>query len=331
MARDLGRYLYILVKYLRLTGYETTLRGQNDLAARMREKRWANRLLEDDGVHLKSRSQPAGRAEHGPNDILVHDGDDAAGYFAGLKQFRLVKGRRLTLQPTSYDVLFPYMLHPKYYADGRYLNIAKYRAKNRNIGLFFSGNYNDRYRDPSILAKYGKLQRTALLEMLLDGLSSEQIFRTGADMESELATGRLEKKFVFADNLGGFRVAKGRWLETLGHCQFFLACPGVDMPLSHNLVEAMSVGCIPLTQYGDYFDPPMRDGRECVSHNGSDIVAKAQSVLAMDASEIEALRTHVIAYYERYLSVDAFRRRVLEYPGRQVRLGMNFMPVQGAT
>ena len=89
------------------------------------------------------------------------------------------------------------------------------------------------------------------------------------------------------------------------------------MPLSHNLVEAMSVGCIPLTQYGDFFDPPLRDGVDCIAHGGTDIVDRARAVLAMDDARVETLRRNVIAYYERYLSVDAFIRRVLEHPGQR--------------
>ena len=165
--------------------------------------------------------------------------------------------------------------------------------------------------------------------MLLEGLADERIFRTGSEFASELESGRLENQFVFVDNVQGNRVAKSSWLRTLGRCRFFLACPGVDMPLSHNIVEAMSVGCIPLTQYGGFFDPPLRDGHECVAHHGDDVVERAQTVLTMDPAKIETLRENVVSYYERHLSVDAFRRRVLERPGQTVRVGMNFMPVDG--
>ncbi|MEM9107540.1 MAG: hypothetical protein AAGC96_17985 [Pseudomonadota bacterium] len=323
--RDLGRYFYVLVKYLTLAGFAVNLNGPTTLSDRIRAKKWASRVFDEPYVQIgdqRSGSQAEG-------DLLITDEDHADQALSGMKTFQLIKGRRLTQQRQAYDMLFPYMLHPKYYADGRHLKVAQYRRQNRNIGLFFSGNYNERYRNPSILAKYGTLQRPMILDLLLEGLPPEQLFRTTPDFDTELAAGHYESQFVFVDNLQGNRVAKGQWLETLGQCRFFLACPGVDMPLSHNLVEAMSVGCIPFTQYGDFFDPPLRDGVDCVAHSGTDVVERARAALAMDARQIETLRQNTIAYYEQNLTVDAFARRVLDHPGQRVRLGMNFMPREG--
>lgn len=323
--RDLGRYLYVLVKYLALAGFEVTVRGAKDLHTRIVAQRWAGQLLEEPRVRIDGPVP----GKPGETDIVVTDGADVAASLADLKTFQLIKGRRQTRQPGSYDVLFPYMLHPKYYANGSHLGVAQYRTKPRNVGLFFSGNYDERYRNPAILEKFGTLQRPMLLDLLFEGLHEEQLFRASPDFDSELASGHHERQFVFVDNQQGNRVAKRHWLETLGQCRFFLACPGVDMPLSHNLVEAMSVGCVPLTQYGDYFDPPLRDGVDCVAHSGSDIVDRARAVLSMDETQVALLRRNAVDYYEQHLSVDAFVRRVLEHPGQRVRIGMNFMPLDG--
>jgi hypothetical protein len=47
---------------------------------------------------------------------------------------------------------------------------------------------------------------------------------------------------------------------TLSHFNFFLACPGFIMPYSHNVVEAMSVGAIPVIQdtYAHMFFPTLK-------------------------------------------------------------------------
>src|SRR5205823_2507023 len=55
------------------------------------------------------------------------------------------------------------------------------------------------------------------------------------------------------------------YLRFIGACDFFLAPPGCAMPLSHNLIEAMSLGAIPILNYGDYLDPPLRDGVDCLA------------------------------------------------------------------
>ena len=189
VERDLGRYLFVLVTYLTLAGYRVSLRGTADLAARIGAQKWAGRLLDDPRVQIGE----TGSGTAGESDILVTDADDLAGAPAGLKTFRLVKGRRLARQPEAYDVLFPYMLHPKYYTGGRHLEVPRYRDQRRTIGLFFSGNYSARYRNPAILEKFGTLQRPVLLDLLLQGLPGDRLFRTSPEFDAELAGGHFRE------------------------------------------------------------------------------------------------------------------------------------------
>lgn len=50
----------------------------------------------------------------------------------------------------------------------------------------------------------------------------------------------------------------------LASADFFLCQPGEIMPQCHNIVEAMAVGTIPLTNYPDWLSPPLVDGREAL-------------------------------------------------------------------
>jgi hypothetical protein len=107
-------------------------------------------------------------------------------------------------------------------------------------------------------------------------------------------------------------ILQGRaYLSFLGRCTFFLAPPGFRMPLCHNVVEAMSVGAIPILSYGDWLDPPLRDGVDSLAFSTLDgLEAAVERALVMGEDEIERLRSGVTDYYERHLSVESFARRL---------------------
>lgn len=321
-ARDLGRYLFVLAKYLRIAGYRLQLLGNDRLIARLATGKFARLLLEQDLVRLVTE-HPALTP-----DLILHDAAAAMKAPAAKRQISLVMGRRLTHAPASYDMLFPYMLHPKFYANDTYRDVDALRRQPRTIRLFFAGNNSERYVDDSFPRRYGISCRTTLLARLFEGLTSDEMVRITPENVEQLDSKNLGGSFVFVDVLSGVRVAKDQWLQTLGRCNFFLACPGVDMPLAHNLVEAMSVGCIPVTESGSYFDPPLRPGIECIAHQGHDIAATVRSLVTMDTGRILQMRANVLDYYDTYLSPAAFQRRILEHPRHHLRLGMNFIPAE---
>ena len=51
---------------------------------------------------------------------------------------------------------------------------------------------------------------------------------------------------------GAERIKAEAALDALAKADFFLACPGVGMPLCHNLIEAIAAGAIPILQYAAY-------------------------------------------------------------------------------
>jgi hypothetical protein len=107
-------------------------------------------------------------------------------------------------------------------------------------------------------------------------------------------------------------VLKGaEYLSFLGRCSFFVAPPGFRMPLCHNLVEAMSVGAIPILGYGAWLHPPLRDGVDSLQFSTLDELDSAiERGLAADEGEIGRLRAGVLSYYDEHLSVESFANRL---------------------
>ncbi|MDQ3179703.1 MAG: hypothetical protein M3Q33_04200 [Acidobacteriota bacterium] len=92
------------------------------------------------------------------------------------------------------------------------------------------------------------------------------------------------------------------WLEVLARSNFYIALPGFSMPFSHNVVEAMSVGTIPMLQYPEMFTPPLTHLVDCLSFDSkNDLIDKINLALKLDTEKISAMRENVLKYYDENL------------------------------
>ena len=79
------------------------------------------------------------------------------------------------------------------------------------------------------------------------------------------------------------------------------------MPVSHNLIEAMFCGAIPITNGGAYMAEPLKDGETYLEFQDDEsLVYVIERALAMDADEVTRMRLAVWNYYERFLEPKAF-------------------------
>jgi len=113
------------------------------------------------------------------------------------------------------------------------------------------------------------------------------------------------------------RIEPENWLDTLAMADFFLSPPGIVMPMCHNIIEAMAVGTIPITNYPEWLDPPLRHMEDClVFDQRADLVARLRAALALDQGEIARLRRNVISYYGAHMRPDTFIEREERHPDR---------------
>jgi hypothetical protein len=115
------------------------------------------------------------------------------------------------------------------------------------------------------------------------------------------------------------RIEFADWLGTLAQADFFLSPPGIVMPMCHNIVEAMAVGTIPITNYPEWMDPHLEPMKNCLAFDdGDDLIATLRRALAMSPEEIARMKANVIEYYERYLRPQTFVERVLASPDQDL-------------
>jgi hypothetical protein len=106
-------------------------------------------------------------------------------------------------------------------------------------------------------------------------------------------------------------ISADHWLPTLASARFFLCCPGGRQPLCHNLIEAMSVGTIPLIEYGDRITPPLRDGETAICFDGRrGLIDAVERIDRMTSEELVDLSRRVATFYDEHLCGTRFFHRL---------------------
>lgn len=158
-------------------------------------------------------------------------------------------------QINRHQLMFPYTLHPAYYLDDTHLRLRSFRDQPRKVRILFSGNYRrESYSSPRFREYYGLLSRYEIFESCRDHLGDRFVLVSSQEELDAYLSGEYCNQLLWIDT-SRFRIPKDQWLRYLGMSDFFLACPGMAMPFAHNMIEAMSVGAIPVTEYGDYYPP----------------------------------------------------------------------------
>ena len=97
-----------------------------------------------------------------------------------------------------------------------------------------------------------------------------------------------------------YKINIENWLNTIAQSDFFL-CPPGDWPMCHNIIEAMAVGTIPITNYPNWLNPSLKDMENCITFNTKrDLIEKIRLVLELSQEKIEQMKNNVISYYENF-------------------------------
>lgn len=208
--------------------------------------------------------------------------------------------RRLCQGPD--EIAFPVFVHPQLEGQPFHYDVEDQRSTR----IFFGGNTEEGKYDRDIIREeYHMLTRR---EMLAAAASATPPYRP-TNALAWLAGGEFQP-FVLCETQR-CKIPRNRWLAALGEADFFLAAPGVGMPLCHNLIEALTAGAVPILQYADYLPDPLEDGKNCLSFRDAaglrEIVGK---VLKLSAESIVEMRRAVRDYYDEFLAPGRFAERL---------------------
>ncbi|NBL64848.1 ATPase [Flavobacterium sp. NST-5] len=188
--------------------------------------------------------------------------------------------------------VLPYIMHPQ-----NYLADTNTIYNGRFCGILISGNFaKNIYDTPVMQEKFGIKNRYQILESIKQ--HQKTIFLTGDEFVGQLNSGILLDKLVVMSWSNG-AIPSEKWRYYLSSAKFILCTPGMTMPLCHNVLEALSVGTVPIVNYPHWLNPSLKDGENCLvySDNLHEVIDKS---LNMSGEEYEKLSENVISFYQKY-------------------------------
>jgi len=223
----------------------------------------------------------------------------------------------------SDDICFPmpFPMFPPLYAVQQDLRLSDFRRQPRQWQIFFGGDAErGKYNKKSIRKIYAKLSRAQLLDCLTESLAPEHFIELHND-EARRSAEEKQHPGLVVMNTRECKVLPENWLATLARASFFLACPGVRYPMSHNLIEAMAVGSIPITQYPEMFFPPLENGKNCLTFsNEAELLMVIKTAMTMSDADVAALCQAATDYYDKHLAPVSSITALLGHRPRRINL-----------
>ena len=213
-----------------------------------------------------------------------------------------------SLRPSQHRFFAPYFAHPEFYRTGLHNAVLNMRRRERNVKIFFAGGYNTHYSENF---RFPILSRDKILRHLIEQF--EWAIKADADKNGV-------KSILFVSPSDGGSLDKHKlsiqdYIDTMSRSEFFICPPGCVHPHSHNLVEAMSVGAIPITNYHSYMRPPLTPDGNCLAFSTlQELEIAVNRALHMHVGEVQRLRESVISYYDEHLKPENFGKKLMERP-----------------
>tara|TARA_Y100000815_G_scaffold273217_1_gene303916 strand:+ start:14292 stop:15362 length:1071 start_codon:yes stop_codon:yes gene_type:complete len=268
-------YFYSLAKFFKIQGYSVFIKKSFYSFHRINKE--ASRVFEESfGIFVNKI--PSGA-------LVFNDTNTTVDYFS--------RGENESI----YYV--PMAMHPVYYHKNIWHELQQSHKIN---SIFFAGNIESRYYKWIENSPFDVIPRHDLIGFLVNK-GFGVILKNPEDYVRIKEKGE-SKKIIIIDRKV-FSIPSDKFRVEVSRFSFFLACPGILMPLSHNLIEAMSVGSIPIIQkaYADILIPPLIDMKNAIIFNSfDDLTASLNSVYDLDDEDRDRISKNVIKYYDKYLT-----------------------------
>lgn len=231
-----------------------------------------------------------------PSSILISHGDSFKSIQIDPDIFPfLLNGKSLA----DNEIMYPFDIHLRQFST----LISGYNIQEtRTVRVGFVGNLNPEvYTNTAIKDVFGMLERFYAFEKIRTTFKNRiQMAKRAEDYFPDKHCDLL---------LGGFghpeipNSTPKNFLPFLNQLDFFIALPGINIPFCHNLIEAMSQGCIPILEYGQLMPIPLQNEINCLTYkNSRELVSQINYALTLSHDEIVKMRKNVQKYYDENLS-----------------------------
>jgi len=196
--------------------------------------------------------------------------------------------------------VLPYIMHPNNYLS-KDLQIME-----KKVGILMSGNFDKKIYDTNIISEnFGMMNRWNIYQEILKHNALLSV--NGTDLLENLDSGKFKSKFVLMKwQTGAIPIEK--WRGYLSSADFIFCAPGMTMPMCHNVLEAISVGVIPILNYSNWLNPSLENGINCLEYsNSNDIKEVIDQALSLSEEKKRVLRENILDYYKKYYDLYDFK------------------------
>lgn len=187
----------------------------------------------------------------------------------------------------------PYIMHPVNYLQP---NTEKLQKK---IGILMSGNFDKKIYNTRLISEcFGLRNRWEIYTEIIRHRKSSML--SANELFKDLADGGFKKKLVVLQwQMGAIPTEK--WRQFLSTADFLFCVPGMTMPLCHHVLEAMSMGVIPILNYPNWLNPSLKEDIHClVFQELSDINQMIEKALSLSEEKKLEMSNNVQRYYKTY-------------------------------
>ncbi len=206
----------------------------------------------------------------------------------------------------------PMSKYPLMY-NSEYLSISTDFVCSRKKSGFISGNFDNKRYKQITKNNYFDIPNRVEIFNYIGSQSYNRKIKTYNELVDFIESD--EDNIVLLINAeDDFRLSFSELIKTLERFSFFIALPGVVMPQSHNVIEAMSAGCIPIIHdtYANLFIPPLVNNETALIYkNKKELNDLLIECFARSQEGISILRKNVVDYYDLYLSPSSVVEKIV--------------------
>jgi hypothetical protein len=274
-----ARYFYNLIQFFRIENWEVWLDAKLSVVHSLNRAQHAGDIFEEKLIKL-------GRVRH--SDLLISTSQQQGGKKLNAWDFEI--------NPSPGSVIVPMAQHPNMYRYGWWNEPVKKRPMNAAI---FVGNCDDKsYQQIERDNLFSVINRVELINSLKKIKETREVVRI-TDLENPVQNtiNLVETKLLY--------IPPQRFRAIIANYRFFICAPGVFMPLCHNLIEALSVGVIPIIQksYAKLMTPGLQDGKNALIFScRSEFEVCWRRIFTYSEPELQKMSEEAMKYYNTFLT-----------------------------
>jgi len=277
----LNRYLYNFIKFFTLNNYTVYIPKNKKVISTLNRKK--GEFVYGSWI-LKERVR-IGRPKIA--DLLISKNQLSNNYFG---------------KTTKHTYHVPMSEYPGMYRNGFFNDFEKIKRK-RKRSVFMAGNIDVLYYNKISKAGFFEIPSRVEVSKFLEVQSYYQSIESLKELRGFIDS-KEDNKIILINTLNQFRIPLQDLKDVLQSFHFYLALPGIHIPQSHNLIEAMSMGCIPLLHrtYSNLMYPVLDHMETALIYDSlEELDELILYTFNLEESILNSLHENVQEYYNKHL------------------------------